>query len=90
MKKILLVAAAALVTTMSFASVSEAGWRHRNHNGAYLAGGIALGLLLASQPRERSYDDDYNDDYAPSCITKKRVKYNSWGERVVTIRKICN
>ena len=88
MKKILLVAAAALVTTMSFASVSEAGWRHRHHNGAYLAGGIALGLILSAQPRRHYVEDDYG--YERECFTKKRVKYNRWGERVVTIRKICN
>ena len=86
MKKILIVAAAAIVTTMSFASVSEAGWRHRHHNGAYLAGGIALGLVLGAT--NRYADDDYG--YERECFTKKRVKYNRWGERVVTIRKICN
>jgi len=83
MKKIILASSAALIATLSFASVSEAGYRwHHNHR---FHGGIDF--VFGAGP---SYvDDDYGDDDS-SCYFKKIRKINRYGEVVIKRVEVCN
>lgn len=82
MKKIILASAATVIAALSFASVSEAGWRH--HHGPHFFGGINLVL---DGPRYVS-DDYYGDD--GDCYVKKIRKYNRYGELVIKRVQVCD
>jgi hypothetical protein len=80
MKKIILASTAAMLATMSFASVSEAGWRHRhNHFGGF--------NVVIDAPRY--VVDDYGYD-EPECYVKKTKRYNKYGELVIRKVQICD
>ena len=80
MKKIILAATAAVVSTLSFASVSEAGWRHHNHFGGF-------NVVIDASPRYVVEDYGYDE---PQCYIKKTKRYNKWGELVVKKVQICD
>ena len=82
MKKIILAAAATAIATLSFASISEAGYRW--HHGHHFNGGI--NLVLDAGPAY--VDDDYGYD-DESCYTKKIRKYNRYGELVIKRVRVC-
>ena len=77
MKKFLIAATAAVIGTLSFASVSEAGWRHHHrHHGHF-------GIVVDLGPR-------YIVDAYPTCFVKKTVRFDRWGNRYVKKVKYCN
>jgi hypothetical protein len=80
MKKIILASAAALIATLSFASASQAGWRHHDR----WHGGFELVL-----DAPRYIADDYDDGYA-ECYVKKVRKYNRYGELVIKKVRYCD
>lgn len=78
MTKIILASTAAILATLSFATVSEAGWRHRDHFG--------LDIVVDAGPRYvvRDYDD------APDCCWVRKEKINVYGELVIKKIKVCD
>jgi hypothetical protein len=79
MTKILLASAAAVLATLSFASTSQAGWRHHNHFGAF--------NVVIDAPRY--VVDDYGYD-EPTCYVSKTKHYNRYGELVVKKVRVCD
>lgn len=77
MTKIILASTAAILATLSLATVSEAGWRHRNHFGFN---------LVIDAPRY--VVEDYG--YEPTCYVKKVKKINRYGELVVKKVQVCD
>ena len=103
MNKILLASVAAVLATLSFASVSEA--RSRHHDGFF-----NVEINLGYKPkrihrvqredyfvtRQVDYDNGYQNDIGyeddsdePVCTVRTKVKINSWGERVVKKIQTC-
>lgn len=81
MKKTILAVTTAIVATLSFASVSEAGWRHHhNHFGGF-------NFVIDASPRY--VVDDYGYD-EPDCYIKKTKRYNKYGELVIKKVQICD
>lgn len=77
MTKIILASTAAILATLSFASVSEAGWRHKNHFGTF--------NVVIDAPRY--VVDDYG--YEPDCYWVKKEKINRYGELVIKKVQVC-
>ncbi|MDB5553866.1 MAG: hypothetical protein JWL86_3850 [Rhizobium sp.] len=78
MKKFILATAAAMIATLGYAHVAEAGWRHHNnHFGTF--------NIVIVAPRYVVDDYGYGD-----CYVKKTVRYNRYGERVVKKVKFCD
>lgn len=82
MKKIILASAATLIAALSFASVSEAGYRW--HHGHRFHGGFDLVL---DAPRYVEDDYGYEDS---DCYFKKVRKFNRYGELVVKRVQVCD
>ena len=78
MTKILLASTAAAITTLSFATTSEAGWRHRNHFG--------FDIVVDAQ---RNVVDDYGDD-ARDCYWVRKERINRYGELVIRKVQVCD
>jgi hypothetical protein len=79
MTKIILASTAAVLATLSFASTSEAGWRHRNHYGVF--------NVVIDAPRYTVDEDDYD---APTCYVSKTKHYNRYGDLVVEKVRVCD
>ena len=94
MKKIILAASVAVIATLSFASTSQAGYRHHNN--------AMFDIDVTFESRHQRYDDDYgymprkrvqydigyeNDE--PECFWRKTKKINRWGELVIKKVQIC-
>jgi len=79
MTKIILASTAAVIATLSFATASEAGWRHRNHYG--------LNIVVDAGPRY--VVDDYGYD-EPTCYWVKKEKINRYGELVIKKVQVCD
>ena len=80
MTKIILASTAAILATLSLATTSEAGWRHRNHFGHF-------NVVIDTGP---SYvDDDYGYD-EPDCYIRKVKKINRYGELVIKKVQVCD
>ncbi|MCB1446943.1 MAG: hypothetical protein KDJ87_14435 [Rhizobiaceae bacterium] len=79
MTKIILASTAAILTVLSFASVSEAGWRHRNHFGHF--------SVVIDTPRYVVDDYGYED---AECYVKKIRRYNRFGDLVVKKVQVCD
>ena len=75
MTKIILASAAAILATLSLATTSEAGWRHRNHFS-----------LVIDAPTY--VVDDYGYD-EPECYIRKVEKINRYGELVIKRVQVC-
>ena len=78
MTKIILASTAAIIATLSFATASEAGWRHRNHFG--------LNIVVDSP---RYVVDDYGYD-GPDCYWVRKEKINRYGELVIKKVQVCD
>ena len=79
MTKIILASTAAIIATLSFATASEAGWRHRNHFG--------LNIVVDAGPRYIVRDDyGYGDD----CYWVRKEKINRYGELVIKKVQVCD
>jgi len=78
MTKIILASTAAIIATLSFTTVSEAGWRHRNHFG--------LNIVVDAGPRY--VVRDYYD--APDCYWVRKEKINRYGELVIKKVQVCD
>ena len=79
MTKIILASTAAIIATLSLATTSEAGWRHRNHFGAF-------NVVIDAGPRY--VVDDYGYD-EPDCYIRKTKRYNKYGELVIKKVQVC-
>jgi hypothetical protein len=79
MTKIILASTAAILATLSLASTTEAGWRHRNHFG--------LDIVIDAGPRY--IVDDYGYD-EPDCYVPKVKKINRYGELVIKKVQVCD
>ena len=79
MTKIILASTAAIIATLSLATTSEAGWRHRNHFGAF-------NVVIDASPRY--VVDDYGYD-EPECYVRKVKKINRYGELVIKRIQVC-
>jgi hypothetical protein len=79
MKKFAFAALAAVVATVSFSSVAEAGWRyhHRWHGGVYFAPRFVV------RPTRVVVYDNY-------CFVKKVRHYDDWGNMYVSRVRVCN
>jgi hypothetical protein len=80
MKKFILATAAAMIATLGYAHVAEAGWRHHNNN-------FGFNIVVDSGPRYVVKDYGYDDE--PECFWKKTTKYNRYGELVIRKVQIC-
>ena len=78
MTKIVLASTAAIIATLSFATASEAGWKHRNHFGHF--------NVVIDAPRY--VVDDYGYD-EPECYVRKIKKINRYGELVIKKVQVC-
>ncbi|MCB1445244.1 MAG: hypothetical protein KDJ87_05430 [Rhizobiaceae bacterium] len=81
MTKIILTTTAAVIATLSFATASEAGWRHHNRFGHF-------NVVIDTGP---SYvvDDGYGYD-EPDCYVRKVKKINRYGELVIKKIQVCD
>ena len=79
MTKIILTSTAIILATLSLASTSEAGWRHRNHFG--------LNIVVDAGPRY--VVDDYGYD-EPDCYIRTTKKINRYGELVIKKVQVCD
>ena len=80
MTKIILASTAAIIATLSFATASEAGWRHRNNH---------FGHFNVVIDATRYVVDDYGYD-EPECYVRKTKKINRYGELVIKKVQVCN
>ena len=80
MTKIILASTAAIIATLSFATASEAGWRHRNNH---------FGHFNVVIDAPRYVVDDYGYD-EPECYVRKTKKINRYGELVIKKVQVCN
>jgi len=80
MNKIILASATAIIATLGFTSVSEAGWRHHNRHFGHFS-------VVIDAPRY--VVDDYGYD-AGDCYAKKTKRYNRYGELVIKKVQICD
>ena len=80
MTKIILASTAAIIATLSFATASEAGWRHRNNH---------FGHFNVVIDAPRYVVDDYGYD-EPECYVRKTKKINRYGELVIKKVQICD
>ena len=83
MKKIILASSAALIVTLSFASVSEAGYRWNDHH--HYNGGIDFVFGVAPTYVDDSYIEDESE-----CYYKKIRKINSHGDIVIKRVQVCD
>ncbi|MGV3548126.1 hypothetical protein [Rhizobium sp.] len=77
MTKIILAATAAIIATLSFATVSEAGWRHRNNFG--------LTIVVDAGPRYVA-----RERYVSDCYWVRKEKINRYGELVNKKIQVCD
>jgi hypothetical protein len=80
MTKIILASTAAVIATLSFATASEAGWRHRNNH---------FGHFNVVIDAPRYVVDDYGYD-EPECYVRKIKKINRYGELVIKKVQVCD
>jgi hypothetical protein len=80
MTKIILASTAAVIATLSFATASEAGWRHRNNH---------FGHFYVVIDAPRYVVDDYGYD-EPECYVRKIKKINRYGELVIKKVQVCD
>ena len=80
MTKIILASTAAIIATLSFATASEAGWRHRNNH---------FGHFNVVIDAPRYVVDDYGYD-EPECYVRKTKRINRYGELVIKKVQVCN
>ena len=80
MTKIILASTAAIIATLSFATASEAGWRHRNNH---------FGHFNVVIDAPRYVVDDYGYD-EPECYVRKTKKINRYGELVIKKVQVCD
>lgn len=83
MTKIILASTAAIIATLSFASASEAGWRHRNHFGHF-------NVVIDARPTYVVDDYDYGYDDEGECYIRKTKRYNRYGELVIKKVQVCD
>ncbi|MGV3552180.1 hypothetical protein [Rhizobium sp.] len=77
MTKIILAATAAIIATLSFATVSEAGWRHRNNFG--------LNIVVDAGPRYV-----VRERYVSDCYWVRKEKINRYGGLVIKKIQVCD
>jgi len=80
MTKIILASTAAIIATLSLATTSEAGRRHRNHFGAF-------NVVIDASPRYVVEDYGYDE---PECDVRKVKKINRYGELVIKKIQVCD
>ncbi|MCB1446840.1 MAG: hypothetical protein KDJ87_13905 [Rhizobiaceae bacterium] len=77
MTKIILASTAAVIATLSFATASEAGWKHRSHSDL---------RIVVDAPRY--VVDEYGYD-EPECYIRKTKRINRYGELVIRKVQVC-
>ena len=82
MTKIILASTAAIIATLSFATASEAGWRHRNNHFGHFN-------VVIDAPRYVVNDIGYDDDEG-ECYMRKIKKINRYGELVIKKIQVCD
>ena len=81
MKKFILATAAAMIATLGYAHIAEAGWRHHNRHFGH------FNVVIDAGPRY--VVDDYGYD-GGDCYVKKSKHYNRYGELVIRKVRICD
>lgn len=78
MTRIILASSAAIIATLSFATSTQAGWRHRDSFG--------LNIVIDAGPRY-VVRDHYGE---PDCYWVRKEKINRYGELVVRKVQVCD
>jgi hypothetical protein len=79
MKKFIIGSLAALVATVSLASVAEAGWKYKH--------GHRHGWHNRHHGHHKFYPSYYGGDY---CFVKKIKRYDDWGNVYIKRVRICD